>query len=627
MLFNEKNRQRLAIFFFYDKDGIVDDYVMYLLQDLQENVDEILIVCNGKICQAGKEKFKSITNEILIRENIGFDVWAYKEGLAYYGWDRLEEFDEIVMLNFTIMGPIYPFSEMFSIMDLKDLDFWGCTKHHKIPFDPFGRLSCGYVPEHIQSHFIAVRKSMFQSDSFKNYWENMPMINDYFDAICCHEAIFTQTFEKKGFSWKVYVETDDLREYTYYPLQMVPRELVKNRRCPIIKRRSFFHNFSDYLDYTAGEPAYELMEYIEHYTTYDTNLIWQNILRTMHQADFKRALQLNYILSSELSCDSKKMLCEKRIAAVFHLYFEDLIDETYRYLSSMPEEADIYITTDTEFKKKLIQEKFKDFPCRNFNVILIQNRGRDVSALLVATKTFIMNYDYVCFAHDKKVTQTKPYSIGGAFAYKCFENTLKNKSFVLNVIDTFEKNPRLGMLMPAPPNNGPYYPTIGNEWMCNYEVTKNLIDELGIQVPMDPGKEPISPLGTMFWFRPKALKVLFDKNWEYSDFPEEPNEVDGTLLHAIERAYGLIVQSEGFYPAWVYSDKYAKIEITDLQYMLSEINKIFFAHGLPGNFVELRNSLPRRLNLKALPLKDRIYLKVKKIIPRKLKHTIKLLKR
>ncbi len=619
MKIDKKNRQRLAIFFFYDKDGIVDSYVDYLVENVRKNVDQLLVVCNGKLDQLGRQCFEKYTEDILVRENVGFDVWAYKEGLEYYGWEKLEAFDEVVMLNFTIMGPIYPFEEMFEIMNERDLDFWGCTKHHKIPADPFGRMACGYIPEHIQSHFIAVRKSLLKTDDFKKYWEEMPMINDYFDAICKHEAIFTKTFADKGYSWDVYVNTDDLRDYTYYPLQMTPKELVKNRRCPIIKRRSFFHNFSDYLDYTAGEPAYELMDYITRQTDYDENLIWDNILRSMHQADFKRALQLNYVLPTEALLTEKGIPSDKRIAAVFHLYFEDLIEDSFYYLSSMPEQSDIYITTNTKEKKALIEKRFADLKCHKLEVILIENRGRDVSALLVATKKFIMDYDYVCFAHDKKVTQTKPYSIGGAFAYKCMENILQSKDYVANIIDTFEKNPRLGMLMPAPPNNGPYYPTLGSEWMCNYDITKEFIDRLGIKVPMDPSKEPISPLGTMFWFRPEALKVLFDQDWEYEDFPEEPNKIDGTLLHAIERGYGLIVQSQGYYPAWVYSDKYAKIEITDLQYYISEINKTCFSYGLPGTFTAMKNELNQNLFIAKCPLKRKIYLKMKDKFKRLLK--------
>ena len=49
-------------------------------------------------------------------------------------------------------------------------------------------------------------------------------------------------------------------------------------------------------------------------------------------------------------------------------------------------------------------------------------------------------------------------------------------------------------------------------------------------MPIDEKKEPIAPLGTMFWFRPRAMKLLFDRDWEYEDFPPEPNAIDGTFI-------------------------------------------------------------------------------------------------
>ena len=39
--------KRLLIFFFYDKKGIVDDYIPSMLEDLRKTVDDIFIVCNG----------------------------------------------------------------------------------------------------------------------------------------------------------------------------------------------------------------------------------------------------------------------------------------------------------------------------------------------------------------------------------------------------------------------------------------------------------------------------------------------------------------------------------------------------------------------------------------------------
>ena len=98
MLIETQNAKRLAIYFFYDRRGVVDGYVPYFLNDLKKNVSEIMIVCNGKLDIAGKEKLEQY-GKVLVRENKGFDVWAYKTALETYGWDKLEEFDEVIMLN------------------------------------------------------------------------------------------------------------------------------------------------------------------------------------------------------------------------------------------------------------------------------------------------------------------------------------------------------------------------------------------------------------------------------------------------------------------------------------------------------------------------------------------------
>ena len=35
-------------------------------------------------------------------------MWAFKTALDHYGWQRLSEFDEVVMTNSTLMGPVRP---------------------------------------------------------------------------------------------------------------------------------------------------------------------------------------------------------------------------------------------------------------------------------------------------------------------------------------------------------------------------------------------------------------------------------------------------------------------------------------------------------------------------------------
>ncbi|MCH1642337.1 rhamnan synthesis F family protein [Paenibacillus timonensis] len=589
---SNESSKRAGIFFFFDNEGIVDRYILHLLNDIKKSIGTLLIVCNGKLMNESRKLLEKVATEVLVRENKGFDVWAYKEGLEYIGWDSLELYEELVLFNSTIFGPLTSFDTMFADMSKRDIDFWGITKFHKVDYDPFGTIKYGYIPEHIQSHFIVVRNKMLKSFEFRNYWSNMREVNSYIQAIGYHEAIFTKDFSDKGFSWDVYVNTDDLEGYTYHPVLMMPLELIKNRKCPIIKRRSFFHDIADFLNNTTGEQTIEAYEFIKENFDYDTDMIWENILRTNNQADIKNAANLNYVLSSDMSSNNHST---KKIALVMHIYFDDKIEYCLDYAKSMPPETDVYVTTNNDSNKLLIEEAFKGMECANLKVIVIPNRGRDVSSLLIGVRDYLEDYDYVCFAHDKKTKQVYPYIKGESFAYKCFENILKNRHLVNNIIRTFDENPKLGLLSPPPPNHADFYFTIGYEWSINLDITRDLAKKIGIVSEMEWHKEPIAPLGTMFWFRPKALKALIEYKWEYKDFPQEPNNVDGTLLHAIERIYPYVAQYEGYYSAWVLVDSFARIEITNLYYMLRQINLRYFEKCGPtphyGMITGLSNNL------------------------------------
>ena len=575
MILDKNKIKRVIIFLFYDKDGIVDNYIPTLFDGLQGFYDKLCFVANGKLQEEGRKKVEKYVTDFIVRENKGFDVWGYKEGLEFYGWEELENYDEIILMNYTIFGPIYPFSEMFEKMNKKDLDFWGITKHHEVDFDVFETCKYGYIPEHIQSSFLVIRNSLLKTKDYQDMWENMPMINSYAESVGLYEAIFTKEFNEKGYKSDVYIDTTDLEGYTRYPLMMMSDELIINRRCPIIKLKSFSQRYYDILNDTIGKCTLSSYEFIKEKTEYDENLIWENILRTSSMSDIKRLMHLNYILPTDYKLKENDLSNDK-LLLIFHIYFEDLIDESIRYMKSMPVNSDILITLPKKELKSVLEEKIKELPYKNIEIKIIENRGRDVSSFLVGAKDRVMNYDYVCFMHDKKTAQLKPYCVGKDFRYKCYEGNLSSKSYVENILNLFKENEKLGILMPPPPNHSNFYHTLGNEWASNLENTKKLSEKLKLKTKVHWADEPISPLGTMFWFRPKAMKKLFDYDWEYEDFPKEPNENDGTILHAVERIYGYVVQDAGYYGAWVMTEKLARVELTNLYFASSEINKALF---------------------------------------------------
>ena len=150
--------KRLAIYLFYDHDGIVDDYIPYKLEKLKEFVQDIWFVSNSGLTVDSRKKIQHCTDYIMCRENVGFDVWGYKEAIEKIGFEKLAEYDEVILLNYTFFAPIFPFSELFEWSEKQDVDFWGISDHAEIKPNPY--TGTGILPKHIQSHFIAIRKTL-----------------------------------------------------------------------------------------------------------------------------------------------------------------------------------------------------------------------------------------------------------------------------------------------------------------------------------------------------------------------------------------------------------------------------------------------------------------------------------
>ncbi|MBS7577281.1 MULTISPECIES: rhamnan synthesis F family protein [unclassified Enterococcus] len=567
--------KRIAIYFFYDSAGTVHDYVDYFLTDLSKNTQKIITVVNGSLDEANKKKLLKF-GEVIERENHGLDVGAYQEGIRKLGSD-LKSYDELILLNNTIMGPLYPFKETFDKMDQnKEIDFWGLTKVGEMQLPPhlLPTAYYGYYPDHIQSHWIAIRSSLFNTMDWEKYWYDMPEITSYDMSVGHHETVFTRYFADLGYKWQVSVDTDHFYPNTIAPIYYIPHLMVKELRCPIFKKRAAFNDLQQYVEQGSGEQNPELFDFIKNQTDYPFELIGPSILPNYHYYDIYKNMANVEILPSEYSVAQKNRL---RIAFILHLYFEDLIDDYLAYAKNMPANVDVFVTTSQQHLINQIEEKFSALT-NQVKVILVNNRGRDVSALLVGAREIVLNggYDLICYSHDKKTTQLGNQTVGYSFAHKCNVNIYGTKPYVENVIHLFESDNQLGLAVAPEPNHGDFFWTVQKEWTPdpnNVENTKSLLKRLGVNVPIDGEHQVVAPLGSVFWFRPKAMAKLFQVEWQYEDFPEEPLPVDGTISHAIERSYPFIAQDANYYIKTIMTDKYAAVEYLNLKFYLRQITK------------------------------------------------------
>lgn len=296
-------KRRLGIFAMYDKEGIVDYYITFLLHSLKPYLDELIIVCNGELREEEAAKLKYITDKIVIRENSGYDVTAWKIVLCkLIEQGEMDAYDEVLLCNDSFFGPIYPWEEMFQAMEHQEVDFWGMTRHPKSY-----EAVRGHIPEHLQSFFLVIRKPMLCSDAFYQYWKGIQLQGKtLLDAIVEHELRFTEFFAKKGYKWKAYVDTSVLENDTNERLNFnayyfSPLELIRDCYCPILKKKALVDKN---LHMVAGEEAKLVLEYIEKETSFDTSLIWENLIRIMPKNQLHTAFQMQYV-TADMNCQDE----------------------------------------------------------------------------------------------------------------------------------------------------------------------------------------------------------------------------------------------------------------------------------------------------------------------------------
>ena len=121
--------RRFCIFSFYDPQGVVDDYVVFFLRKLGEFAETIIFYSNGPLSRDSEIKLRGVVDDVVLRPNVGFDVLAYKEGLERIEYNREDLCDEVLMVNHTCYGPVFPFSELFGEMEVRGCDFWGVSAY------------------------------------------------------------------------------------------------------------------------------------------------------------------------------------------------------------------------------------------------------------------------------------------------------------------------------------------------------------------------------------------------------------------------------------------------------------------------------------------------------------------
>lgn len=552
---------RAVIYVVFDRRGMIEEYVEYALAQMRGDADHILAVVNGALTEEGRARLEAVTDDILVRPNEGFDIWGHKAGLDHLG-ERIAEFDEIVLTNDTWFGPVRPYGPVFDRMGAEAVDFWGMTDNVRMKNPATGT---GRVPDHLQSFWIAVRRRMFLSDPWRDYWRDLPEMDGYYDAVLEHEVAFTQRFNDAGFVSTAAFPAE--RYPTGHPALFNPDLLIADG-CPLVKRRPFFH-WPPYLDRHAviGRWIAEDMASFG----YPVEHMYANLARNVAPKDLNVDLGLNDVLSDVgTSYDPDAPL---RIVAILHIFYVDMTDEMLDLVDRLPGAYDLVVTTQDEERAAAIRDIIAARPREGRSVdvrIVESNDGRDQSAFLVGCRDVLLGggYDLVVKLHSKKTPQDG-FNVGRAFKEQQFLNLLSSEGYVENVLGLFQRENGLGIVYPPMVHIG--YPTMGRAWWANKPGFEKLAAQMGIMVPLDD-ISPLAPYGSMYIARPEALRLLVEQPWEYGDFGGADAYQDGGLAHILERVPSYAAAELGFHTRTIMDAEYAAVSYTTLDFNFDEMS-------------------------------------------------------
>lgn len=536
-------KKRIAVFVFYDKDNIVDEYVYFLLKEIKKVVNCLIVVCNGNIADTDKRRMRVYAEKVIERENIGYDAGAIKDAILYYiGINELKKYEELLITNDTIYGPLYPLADVFEKMEEENVDFWGLTQTAK--------------PRYLHSYFLVVREKMLHSIDFQKFWEQMEYYDYFADVLVFYEQEFTSFFEEKGYGWGSYIKTEKYKKCGYedFPnlfYQSFDESLKDDNALPFLKRKPLANKKIFQSDHGGilFEKYISTIRSLAAQKYFDFNLVWNNLLRVYPLEDIQKGCNLTYVLET----DKRQISRMEDVLFIINVETELFLMELTNKCNKFVKIVDVWV-----FTNNLLMQKLKS----NLSsaVRLMDSDDNQYNSFWCYLIENSVKYQYICWLDTRDFIQNNLSYEERRSRYLCYIDNLSNsEGYITHVRNLLKYEDRLGLLLP---------PQIFEEQMLeekkfNKQIKKCCRD-LEILVPLSEKTSFLNNIHS-FWVKKNLLiafvNLLEDSSYRLSGFE---NDYMVEIL-----AY--YVQTRGYYTGIVKQKEYAVVDAAMKEEYLVEI--------------------------------------------------------
>jgi len=193
------NKKRVCIFAFYNGLGIIGDDTLHLLKEIRKVTDGIILIGDCGINPKELEKLRNLVCYAKFERHLEYDFGSYKRAYLYAEQAGiLNEIDEILIANDSIVGPCGDIHEFFNARKRDgDPTFYGITINNYGFRDIHSHGNSLFSP-HIQSYFLTLHKSIFNSAYWKEFIYSVKHEKNKIDIIINYEMGMSKLLSKHG---------------------------------------------------------------------------------------------------------------------------------------------------------------------------------------------------------------------------------------------------------------------------------------------------------------------------------------------------------------------------------------------------------------------------------------------
>jgi rhamnosyltransferase len=174
--------KRIILFAHYDRNSEVKPYVLRMLQSLCDLSGDIVFVSTCQLPDCEVEKLRPFAMSVVLRENTGFDFAMWQHTFRMIDTSN---YDELVLANSSVFGPIYPLAPIFERMANDPCDFWGMTDSFMIRW-------------HLQSYFLVFKRKALCSVALRTFLDSVLPYRDKFQLIRSYEIGLATYLSENG---------------------------------------------------------------------------------------------------------------------------------------------------------------------------------------------------------------------------------------------------------------------------------------------------------------------------------------------------------------------------------------------------------------------------------------------